>query len=64
LAPFKASWNDYDNFFDKPVKLIIGNQEVYGICRGIDQQGAILLETENGIQPFIGGEISVRSGAI
>lgn len=62
LAPFKASWNNYDNFLNKPVKLIIGNKEVFGICQGIDQQGALLLETENGIQPFIGGEISVRPG--
>ncbi|MGR5488772.1 bifunctional biotin--[acetyl-CoA-carboxylase] ligase/biotin operon repressor BirA, partial [Vibrio alfacsensis] len=30
------------------------------IVRGIDATGAVLLETEAGIQPFIGGEISLR----
>ncbi|GAA3577153.1 bifunctional biotin--[acetyl-CoA-carboxylase] ligase/biotin operon repressor BirA [Gibbsiella greigii] len=61
LAPFIARWRQLDNFNDRPVKLLIGEQQIFGIARGIDQQGALLLEQNGVIKPFIGGEISLRS---
>lgn len=61
LAPFIARWRQLDNFIDRPVKLLIGEQQIFGIARGIDQQGALLLEQDGVITPFIGGEISLRS---
>ncbi|PLR29206.1 biotin--[acetyl-CoA-carboxylase] synthetase [Chimaeribacter coloradensis] len=60
LAPFISRWNQLDNFKDREVKLLIGEQEIYGIARGIDAQGGLLLEREGVISPFIGGEISLR----
>lgn len=60
LAPFMAQWAAYDNFLNAPVRLIMGNREVSGICRGINEQGALLLETRQGIEAFVGGEISLR----
>lgn len=61
LSPFIARWRELDNFIDRPVKLLIGEQQILGIARGIDQQGALLLEQDGVIKPFIGGEISLRS---
>ncbi|PHM69574.1 bifunctional biotin--[acetyl-CoA-carboxylase] ligase/biotin operon repressor BirA [Xenorhabdus sp. KJ12.1] len=60
LSPFISRWFKLDNFIDRPVKLIIGEQEIYGIARGIDQQGALLLDRDGVITPYIGGEISLR----
>ncbi|MFS7197274.1 bifunctional biotin--[acetyl-CoA-carboxylase] ligase/biotin operon repressor BirA [Rahnella inusitata] len=60
LAPFISRWRGLDNFLDRPVKLLIGDQEIHGIERGIDQQGALLLEQDGIIKPYIGGEISLR----
>ena len=60
LAPFISRWRGLDNFLDRPVKLLIGDQEIHGIERGIDQQGALLLEQDSIIKPYIGGEISLR----
>jgi BirA family biotin operon repressor/biotin-[acetyl-CoA-carboxylase] ligase len=60
LTPFIARWRDLDNFLDRPVKLLIGDQEILGIERGIDPQGALLLEQDGLIKPYIGGEISLR----
>lgn len=60
LAPFISRWRSLDNFLDRPVKLLIGDQEIHGIERGIDQQGALLLEQDGIIKPYIGGEISLR----
>ncbi|QUY46781.1 bifunctional biotin--[acetyl-CoA-carboxylase] ligase/biotin operon repressor BirA [Serratia plymuthica] len=61
LAPFISRWRTLDNFIDRPVKLLIGEQQIFGIARGIDQQGALLLEQNGVVKPFIGGEISLRS---
>lgn len=60
LSAFISRWREMDNYFDRPVKLIIGNQEIFGIARGIDQQGALLLEQNGSVKPYIGGEISLR----
>ncbi|CNF47889.1 biotin--protein ligase [Yersinia rohdei] len=60
LAAFISRWREIDNYLDRPVKLIIGNQEIFGMARGIDQQGALLLEQEGIVKPYIGGEISLR----
>ena len=60
LTPFIARWRGLDNFLDRPVKLLIGDQEIHGVERGIDPQGALLLEQDGVIKPYIGGEISLR----
>ncbi|KPA53769.1 biotin--[acetyl-CoA-carboxylase] synthetase [Photobacterium leiognathi subsp. mandapamensis] len=60
LTGFVERWNKIDNFLNRPVKLLIGERTVAGIARGIDTQGALLLETDEGVTPYIGGEISLR----
>lgn len=61
LSPWLSRWKKLDNFIDRPVKLIIGEREIFGISRGIDAQGALLLEQDGVIKPWMGGEISLRS---
>ncbi|MBJ9241957.1 bifunctional biotin--[acetyl-CoA-carboxylase] ligase/biotin operon repressor BirA [Citrobacter braakii] len=61
LAPYLSRWKVLDNFIDRPVKLIIGDKEIFGVSRGIDAQGALLLEQNGVIKPWMGGEISLRS---
>ncbi|MBD2799535.1 bifunctional biotin--[acetyl-CoA-carboxylase] ligase/biotin operon repressor BirA [Xenorhabdus sp. M] len=60
LSPFISRWFELDNFINRHVKLIIGDQETCGIARGIDQQGALLLDINGMVTPYIGGEISLR----
>ncbi|MGO1298880.1 MAG: bifunctional biotin--[acetyl-CoA-carboxylase] ligase/biotin operon repressor BirA [Vibrio sp.] len=61
MRDFVKRWNRVDNFLDRPVKLIIGQKIVTGISRGIDDHGGVLLETEQGLEAYIGGEISLRN---
>lgn len=61
LAPWLPRWDRLDNFINRPVKLIIGEREIVGISRGIDVQGALLLEQDGVIKSWMGGEISLRS---
>jgi BirA family biotin operon repressor/biotin-[acetyl-CoA-carboxylase] ligase len=61
LAPFLPRWEKLDNFVHRPVKLIIGDKEIFGTSRGINEQGALMLEQDGVIKPWVGGEISLRS---
>ncbi len=60
MQNFVERWNRLDNFIGRKVKLIMGANEVTGVERGIDAQGGVLLETQDGLKSFIGGEISLR----
>lgn len=60
LEPFITRWRALDVYANQAVKLIIGQKTIFGISRGIDASGAILLETEQGVKAYHGGEISVR----
>ncbi|RUO34428.1 bifunctional biotin--[acetyl-CoA-carboxylase] synthetase/biotin operon repressor [Aliidiomarina shirensis] len=54
-------WRRYDHFYQKPVKLILGQHEQEGICQGIDEFGALLVQQNDGLKRYFGGEISVRN---
>lgn len=60
LKAFIDRWQPLDNFLDRRVKLLIGDKTIFGIARGIDEQGALRLEIDGVIKTFIGGEISLR----
>jgi BirA family transcriptional regulator, biotin operon repressor / biotin---[acetyl-CoA-carboxylase] ligase len=61
LSAFINDWNTLDNFVGRPVKLLIGDKQIYGIARGINQQGALLLEQQGQLNAYVGGEISLRA---
>ncbi|MDA0149410.1 bifunctional biotin--[acetyl-CoA-carboxylase] ligase/biotin operon repressor BirA [Vibrio sp. LaRot3] len=60
MTGFVSRWNRLDNFIGREVRLIMGNKEIKGIAQGINEQGAILIETSKGLESYIGGEISLR----
>jgi len=60
LGIFVDRWRSIDNFNGREVKLIMPHKEIKGIAHGINEQGALLLEHDGVITPFIGGEISLR----
>ncbi|MCE9688213.1 bifunctional biotin--[acetyl-CoA-carboxylase] ligase/biotin operon repressor BirA [Shewanella sp. AS16] len=60
LPAFMSRWQAVDLFDGRPVRLLMGSNEIQGICRGIDEQGSLLLETDTGLQAYVGGEISLR----
>jgi len=53
-------WNQADFFYNKPIKLITGTQQIHGICKGINEQGALLLQVDDKITVIYGGEVSLR----
>jgi len=61
LTAFLMDWNRLDIFMQQPVKVLLGNQVIHGIYCGIDGQGNMLLQDQDGMHKFVGGEISLRA---
>ncbi len=63
FAPWRDAWQGLDAYANRPVILSTGSQRSAGIARGVDERGALLLETASGdVQPVYGGEVSLRPG--
>lgn len=60
LKPHLAKWQTLDCFLNKPVNVLLADSNVAGICRGIDESGALLLEVNGKLETYIGGEVSLR----
>ncbi|MGV2874227.1 bifunctional biotin--[acetyl-CoA-carboxylase] ligase/biotin operon repressor BirA [Colwellia sp. E150_009] len=60
LSSMLEEWHKQDLYLDKKVKLITGERELKGICRGVNNQGALMLEVDEQVKPIYGGEISLR----
>lgn len=60
FAALRAEWMGLDAFRGAAVALLTVNQSVAGVARGVDDAGALLLETAQGLEAFHGGEVSLR----
>jgi BirA family biotin operon repressor/biotin-[acetyl-CoA-carboxylase] ligase len=57
----KNEWQSRHLWQDQPVQIIAEEGEPQaGICRGVDHDGALLLETGSGIQRIFSGDVSLR----
>ncbi|QFU74712.1 bifunctional biotin--[acetyl-CoA-carboxylase] ligase/biotin operon repressor BirA [Halioglobus maricola] len=64
FAHWRHAWEALDAFADTEVVLSSGEQKMAGTARGVDDRGALQLETSAaGIQAVFGGEISLRPKA-
>ena len=60
FSSWRDPWLALDAFAGEPVILTTGPKQMAGIARGVDERGALLLETVSGTQSIYGGEISLR----
>lgn len=60
FAAFRDEWSALDALSGRPSRLLLAHQAISGIARGVDHDGALLLETDAGMQRFATGEASLR----
>lgn len=60
FSPFSQRWQRYDLFAGAPVVLILPNEEVRGIARGVDERGALLLERNGELEVRFSGDLQLR----
>lgn len=57
----KPEWEQYDVFYHKPVRLVRAHEQWLGVAQGVDIQGALVIEDQQGqLRRFYSGEISMR----
>ena len=55
-----ADWRTVDALFGQPVEVHHGSATIAGVARGIDRSGALVLETADGVQRLVSGDVTVR----
>ena len=64
FAQFQAEWNSWDVYKNKTCAIIHNEQIQYeGFERGVDDQGHLLIESDNRMQKIISGEVSLKEKA-
>jgi BirA family biotin operon repressor/biotin-[acetyl-CoA-carboxylase] ligase len=61
FASFRDAWTALDALNGRPARVLLGRTVVSGTARGVDPEGALLLETEGRLQRFVSGEASLRA---
>jgi BirA family biotin operon repressor/biotin-[acetyl-CoA-carboxylase] ligase len=62
FSAFRDAWTALDGLKDRQVQVVVGGTAIFGIARGVDSDGALLLETKERMQRFVSGEASLRLG--
>jgi len=60
FARWRNDWQALDGFAGANVVLNTGARQIAGVARGVNERGALQLETTTGVQSVYGGEISMR----
>jgi BirA family transcriptional regulator, biotin operon repressor / biotin---[acetyl-CoA-carboxylase] ligase len=60
FAPFRDSWLGLDALHGRSAQVLAGDRAISGTVRGVDADGALLLESAGVMQRFISGEVSLR----
>lgn len=60
FASLREEWISLNVWQDRPVRVIEDVRSLHGICRGVDDEGALLLESEAGVLRVRGGDVSLR----
>jgi BirA family transcriptional regulator, biotin operon repressor / biotin---[acetyl-CoA-carboxylase] ligase len=58
---FATEWRAADALVGKPVRVNVDGSDVTGHARGIDIDGALCVQTREGLQRFLTGDASVRA---
>ena len=61
LRPFREEWQSADALLGRAVNVTTVQETTRGVARGIDLDGALLVETPHGLVRFVSGEVSVRA---
>ena len=62
LKPFIEPWCTMDAYKNRNVQMLCADQVITGVSRGIDNQGALLIEQDGKMLRFYSGEVSLRAG--
>ena len=60
FAAMRDEWQQRHYYQDQKVQLLLPGRHIEGICRGVNQVGALMIEHDGALEAYSGGEISLR----
>jgi BirA family biotin operon repressor/biotin-[acetyl-CoA-carboxylase] ligase len=60
FAAFRDAWMALDALSGCGARVMLGDAVISGTARGVDQEGALLLDTGDRVHRFVSGEASLR----
>jgi BirA family biotin operon repressor/biotin-[acetyl-CoA-carboxylase] ligase len=54
-------WQSADDLIDQPVRVLQGAESLEGVARGIDADGALLIDAGGMQRRILSGEVTVRA---
>src|SRR5262249_28002378 len=61
FAPFADDWRKLDTLSNATVKVLSGSGTIYGVARGVETDGTLLVDVDGQVQKFVSGEVSLRA---
>jgi len=59
--PFIDDWSQLDSLAGASVKVIGASATTFGIARGVDRDGTLLVDADGELRRFVSGEVSLRA---
>ena len=56
----RGAWQQRNAFADLPVRILGEAEPLAGTCVGVDVDGALLLQTPDGLRRVLSGDVSLR----
>jgi BirA family biotin operon repressor/biotin-[acetyl-CoA-carboxylase] ligase len=56
----RGAWQQRNAFADLPVRIVSDQDIRSGTCTGVDDDGALLLRTDSGVERILAGDVSLR----
>lgn len=60
FSALRGAWQQRNAFAELPVSISGETEALSGICAGVDEDGALLLRTADGLRRVLSGEVSLR----
>lgn len=60
FVALRGAWQQRNAFADLPVRVFGEDNEIVGTCTGVDEDGALLIRTDDGVRRILSGEVSLR----
>lgn len=60
FVALRGAWQQRNAFADLPVRILGEAEELAGTCLGVDEDGALLLQTTHGVRRVLSGDVSLR----
>jgi len=57
---FLDEWRQIDCYAGRKARLILPSEEIEGVLKGVDNQGALLMSVDGKLKSYTSGEISLR----